>query len=485
MPGAQTDTVNKMMAGSGVKKSVCFELFTVIGTLREAPRDEIREYFLRAFAEDPTAALRIAFYARDVRGGLGERRVFREILRVLAETDADALAKNIDYVPLCGRWDDLLCLFGTQGETAAVECIRRQLGRDLVSLAANDGVVSLLAKWMPSANTSSRKKRWCGRRLAKALGMREEEYRKMLTVLRSRIYIVENDMREKRRDLDYESLPYHARVKYQSAFWRRDGSKYLAFCRAAYRGEANIRRGTIYPYDCYEIVRHAAEYGENMEGKGRAALEAMWRAIPDHTGGKNMLVAVGSSAVRYWPYKHPRPNAVAISLALYFAERNRGIFRDRFLTFKMEPQLVKIKGDDFYARMRYCYAFTEVKRVDVAAAFRLVLDEAAAHHVPPDEMPRMICFVSGMEFACCTENAKPEDIENIEKMYAEMGYEMPEAVFWDVYAIRPTITKNESGSTIITGSNPTLFMQMMKGDTDPMSYMQALLESERYRGIEA
>ena len=52
--------------------SDCLDLFGTIGALRHASREEIQNRFLRAYAEDPSLALKILFYARDVRGGLGE-----------------------------------------------------------------------------------------------------------------------------------------------------------------------------------------------------------------------------------------------------------------------------------------------------------------------------------------------------------------------------------------------------------------------------
>ena len=54
--------------------SDCLDLFSTIGALRKADENDIIERFIRAYCESPDTAMKILFYARDVRGGLGERR---------------------------------------------------------------------------------------------------------------------------------------------------------------------------------------------------------------------------------------------------------------------------------------------------------------------------------------------------------------------------------------------------------------------------
>lgn len=60
--------------------SECLDLFAAIGALRCADADDISDRFMRAYTEDPDLAMKILFYARDIRGGLGERRVFRTLI---------------------------------------------------------------------------------------------------------------------------------------------------------------------------------------------------------------------------------------------------------------------------------------------------------------------------------------------------------------------------------------------------------------------
>ena len=78
--------------------SDCLDLFATIGALRNAKDSEIASRFMRAYTENPDYAMKLLFYARDVRGGLGERRVFRIILKWLAANEPASLLRNISML---------------------------------------------------------------------------------------------------------------------------------------------------------------------------------------------------------------------------------------------------------------------------------------------------------------------------------------------------------------------------------------------------
>ena len=137
-------------------QSDCLDLFATIGALRRANEQEIIARFIRAFAENKDIAVKSLFFARDVRGGLGERKVFRVILNWLACNSPETVRKNLTYIAEYGRFDDLLSLFGTPVEKDALHLIKSQLEADMSALE-NGEEVSLLAKWLPSINASSEK----------------------------------------------------------------------------------------------------------------------------------------------------------------------------------------------------------------------------------------------------------------------------------------------------------------------------------------
>ena len=200
--------------------SDCLDLFATVGALRHANEEEIVARFLRAFAENPDLAMKILFFARDIRGGLGERRVFRTALKWLAENHTESARKNIEFVAEYGRYDDLLCLIDSKCHDAVITVLKQQFEADRAALSKEDGEVSLLGKWLPSINTSNVETVQLGKRMARAFGLSAAEYRKALSALRARIKIIENNLREKDYTFDYSKQPSRAMFKYRKAFSR-------------------------------------------------------------------------------------------------------------------------------------------------------------------------------------------------------------------------------------------------------------------------
>jgi hypothetical protein len=92
----------------------------------------------------------------------------------LATVDAEAWHKVLKFIPEYGRWDDLIeC--GLDADIVAL--IKQQLDSDAESMAKGESV-SLLAKWLPSENTSSRDTQHKAKALATALGLKSSQYRK-------------------------------------------------------------------------------------------------------------------------------------------------------------------------------------------------------------------------------------------------------------------------------------------------------------------
>ena len=129
--------------------SECLDLFATVGALRSSSDEEVIARFMRAFAENPDNAMKILFFARDIRGGLGERKVFRTILKWLAENEADSVRKNIGYIAEFGRFDDLFILFGTSCEKDAMEFIKYQLEADIAAMNSKKEVSLLANGFLP------------------------------------------------------------------------------------------------------------------------------------------------------------------------------------------------------------------------------------------------------------------------------------------------------------------------------------------------
>ena len=473
--------------------SDCLDFFATAGALRRESASEIVSRFLRAFTEDPNAAMKLLFYTRDVRGGLGERRVFRVILRWLAATAPGSVKKNLERVAEYGRWDDLLALLGTPCEKETLALLKAQFCKDMAA-NAEGGEISLLAKWLPSVNASNAETVKRGKRIARAFGMTDESYRKALVSLRARIRILENNLRQKNYSFDYEKQPSRAMFKYRKAFCRNDGERYRLFLEKVASGEARLHADHVMPYELVEPYLNWSNWrGEyhsflrHLSGSEAASLNATWAAMPDFGGNENALAVVDTSGSMYEEYLKPLPAAVALSLGLYFAERNTGAFHNHFIEFSARPQLIELKGETFVDRLRYAASFCEVANTNLEAVFDLILNAAVKNKVPAEELPEKLYIISDMEFDCCVRNADQTIFRNAAERYAEHGYRLPDVIFWNVASRnrQHPVTMNEQGVALISGVTPRLF-QMAAGQTvSPMRMMLDVLESDRYAAIVA
>lgn len=460
--------------------SECLDLFATVGALRSANEQEILRRFIRAFTEDPDLAMKTLFFARDVRGGLGERKVFRVALNWLAHNAPESARKNIPYVAEFGRWDDLLSLMDTPCQKDALALIRQQLEADLQAMDMGDEV-SLLGKWLPSVNASNARTVQYAKRIARFLGMTDAHYRKTLVKLRKHIRILENNLREKDYSFDYSKQPSKAMFKYRKAFYRNDGERYSAFMGKVSRGEAQLHTGTLTPY---EIIKPF--FFEQVSEQEAAAIDTTWRAQEDFTGDENALVVIDGSGSMYCR-SEPMPATVALSLGIYFAERNTGAFRDHFITFSEHPQLVQIKGQTILEKVRYCHSYNEVANTNIQKVFELILAAAVRNQVPQEELPSTLYIISDMEFDWCAVGADITNFEYAKKLFAEAGYQLPRVVFWNVQSRnqQQPVTQNEQGVALVSGCTPRIFSMLQSGILSPMGYMLDILGSERYAKIAA
>lgn len=464
-------------------ESFCLDMFFKAGAMRNSPDKEIAAMVTRAYAEDPDKTMKIVFFARDARGGLGERRFFRCAISVLADIAPKAVEKNIPLFAEYGRFDDLCVLLGTPLEETAAEVIKTQLDKDVAAMYAGEKA-SLLAKWLPSVNASSKATRNNGRRIAALLGMSERDYRKTLSALRKYTDILENRLRERDYTFDYEVQPSCAMFKYRSAFIRNDGERYTDYLNKVHSGEAKLNADRLYPYD---IIRAALD--RNISPDERLSLDVAWKSLPDLTASKreNAIAVIDGSGSMTWGMGI-RPIDAALSLGIYFAERSAGAFANHFITFSNTPRMVEIKGKDITEKARYCASFNEVANTDLEAVFLLILKTALKHKVKKGDMPSKLYIISDMQFDYCIVGGNNEPMfREMGKLFRAHGYELPEVVFWNVNSRcnAMPVSRSETGAALVSGYTPAIFDMVMGGEMSPETVMNKILTSERYRPVTA
>ncbi len=464
--------------------SDCLDLFATIGALRRESDEEIIARFMRAFAEDKDVAVKLLFFARDVRGGLGERKVFRVILKWLAHNATATVRKNLPLIAEYGRYDDLLVLLDTPVEKDMLSLIGQQLRKDIDAM--NEGEeVSLLGKWLPSVNASNAGTIKAAKKIARSLSMDDKTYRQTLTRLRAHIRIIENNLREKDYTFDYEKQPSKAMFKYRNAFTRNDGERYNQFLHKVSTGEAKLNTSTLMPYEIITpFFRRKTINNEEL-----AAINTTWYAQSDFGGDDNALVVVDGSGSMYG-WSEPMPATVALSLGIYFAERNTGAFKNHFITFSENPQLVEIKGENILEKVRYCHNYNEVANTNIQKVFELILNTAVKNHLPQEDLPSKLYIVSDMEFDQCAEGADLTNFAYANRLFKKAGYRLPDVVFWNVASRnrQQPVTMNEQGVALVSGCTPRLFSMVAEGNVSAMTPYQIMMDvlgSERYQNIAA
>ena len=463
--------------------SYCLDLFATIGALRNAEDNEIISRFIKAYTEDRNMAMKMLFFARDIRGGLGERRAFRSIWKWLSLHEAESVRKNIANVPEYGRFDDLLSLLGGPCEKGMLSFIKEQLDKDLAALKTGD-TVSLLAKWLPSVNTSNKDSVKTAKKLAKAMGFSDAEYRKVLVSLRAEIKLMENYLRQKDYSFSYEKQPSKALYKYRLAFLRNDKERYSAFLDKAEENPSVMNTGTLTPYDIVAPIINKDKERVAISKWDRRSMDITWKALPDYTGAENALAVVDGSGSMYCGFGYT-PATVAQSLGIYFAEHNKGCFHNHFITFSETPSLVEVKGRDIVEKLRYCMSFDECANTDLQRTFDLILKTAIQNRAKQEDIPEKLYIISDMEFDYCANHGEMSNFEYAKKEFAKYGYRLPQIIFWNVESRnrQQPVTKNEQGVALVSGTSPQIFSMLSKGILDPYSFMLETLSSERYERI--
>lgn len=437
------------------------DFFALAGAKRHAPEEAV-ELFRLALAHDEVLAIKALFYIRDIRGGQGEREIFRQCFKVLTPSQQ---RRNLTHIPVYGRWDDVLMVLDDVDE--AMPLIVMQLAFDLETPTP-----SLLAKWLPSENTSSPKTRAMARKIAAALQMDPRSYRKMLSQLRGKIRLLEQKMSANEwDDIDYSKLPSIAHAKHTKAFRRHSEERYEAYLASVAKGEAKINAGTLYPH---QVARMALN--------GDPTAEALWGALPDYTNGKDVLVMADVSGSMTSQIGGTSVTAldVSISLAAYFAERNTGALKNQFMTFSGSPSLVSLRGTTLEARLRNISRADWEMNTDLAKAFEAIAE--ATLRSESKVGPETLLIVSDMEFDMCARGGT--NLNNARALFAENELDFPNVVFWNVMARgnQAPALSSDQGVTLISGLSPSSVQYVMNGLT-PEQFMHSVLLSERYAPI--
>lgn len=474
-----THTENGAVAYASTLNSV-LDLFALGGAYRSRTEAECIKLFRKAYAQNAELALKCLFYIRDIREGQGERRFFRVCLNWLANKNPEVVKKNLTNIAIYGRYDDLYCLVDTPVERDMFRLINHQLRLDLICTTP-----SLLAKWVKSENCSSKESKRLANRTREALGLSHKDYRKMLSLLRKRINIVENLMRTNQWDkIVYDKIPSKAGLIYRNAFAKHDEERYKAFIE---NKKTKVNAGALYPYEIIQKVRQqTAYYGDTFLGTDldRAALNKYWENQKDVLEGKpcKMICVVDTSGSMVGI-----PIDIAIGLGMYCAERVGGPFKNHYISFSSRPQLIEIdETKDFVDRVLEIYKTNLCENTDLVATFKL-LKKATIAADPEDRLDSVI-VISDMEIDLMSENGWTEDttateMEKIREEWEAEGLKMPKLVYWNCFARNDVILDLSPDVSFVSGSSPSIFKQIVTGKTGWDLFMETVGNNPRYDAV--
>ena len=459
------------------------DFFATVGALRQANDQRIFRLFENAYQADPLFATKILFYGRDIREGLGERSTFRKILEYAANRHPEAIRPNIDLIGYYGRWDDLYSLIGTPLEDDMWAAMKRQWDADVHGMKKGLAI-SLLAKWVKTADASTEKTRKLGILTAKKLDLSVYEYKRLYRAMRKHIGVIEQLMSAgKWSEIKYAEVPSRAMMLYRKAFERHDDERFSEFLSAVERGEEKINASTLYPYDV--VKKYLSSMTITMRPTPDPVVEAQWKQMIADFGNieENVIVIADTSGSMFCC--NQMPIASALALGTLFATANKGAFHNLFMEFSDKSRFVQLKGDTLLDQIGNMMKDAEWGfSTNLESAFKKVLQVAVGNQIPASEMPKALLVISDMEInRCVTDHGEWSFHDTMAAEFAAHGYEMPTIVYWNVNSRHDTfhVDAEKQGTVLISGNSASSFKQVMKSiSMTPVEAMEQIINSDRY-----
>ena len=486
--------------------SKLLDFFYKVSSFRKNPVDY--SLFDEAYYQDKAMTLKFLLFLRDVREGMGERDTFRKLLLHLTEIDRSIFYRIIYMVdlPKFGRWDDYIYLFAnTKYESLKISIagiLQGQLDDDLYNYS-NGKPYSLLAKWMPSINTSSKKTVTVGNELRKYFRMSPSQYRKTLSKLRKGLDVLEVKLSSNKWDkVDYSHVPSLANIKYKDSFLRHDFDRRNEYLNDVACGKNKINANSMFLYDIIHAYEKDAGYkGYNMPPVDNT-LENLWESQKKpKTFADTLVVRDGSGSMLSYVSKNVSAMEIGDSIALYCAKNNTGVFKDKIMAFSNNPKMITVNCNTLRDNIEKLLKNTECSTTNVESVFDLILKTAKKCNATQADMPKNVLIISDMQFniamwdtdsfglPLCNQNIQENDtlFENIEKKYKDCGYELPKLIFWNVSRYNDgtvPIQSSRNGVILLSGFSKELVDMVCCSDLDPYKALCRQLNKPRYNIVE-
>ena len=456
---------------------------------------EALRLFITSYEEDPLYTMKWLMYARHIKLGLGERDIFRMMLTKIGDLHPEMALQFIIGTELWnyGRWDDVLRIFFDTTSTILYdglgEVISNQFRRDVIGCSLGDSI-SLLAKWMPSNNTSSKQKRSEAVILQSLLHLSAREYRKTLSRLREYLAVVDRKASLNQwNDINYNHVPSKSNVKYRNAFLKHDEERRQVYLASLEKGDDSVKinANSMFLYDIVQAYVKADSCWDSSLNPYDETLEQLWNDQESPKDYDDILVirdGSGSMCQQLTGNSSVTALSVADSIALYCAQYNKNeSFKNRFITFSNRPQMVDISMcETLRDKLRRLHRFDDYSNTDIEAIFDLILDTAVKNHLPQDELPSSCLIISDMQFDQATaHDDNTTVIESCRQKFEALGYTMPRLIFWNVsvYAHNTIpVQMHPSGVILVSGFSKSIVDMVVSRELNPETALKAELDAK-------
>lgn len=447
--------------------------------------------FAKAFAEDKELALKYLFYLRDIREGIGERDIFRKCIRQITPYLDD---KVFDWIVEYGRWDDLFTFIGTNLEDSMALYVSKQLFEDKKNM--KDGKrISLLAKWMPSINTSSKDTRRIAKWFIQKMSLNASTYRKTLSTLREYIDVIERKTcANEWNKINYSTVSSNANLKYKNAFLKHDKERREEYLNSLKTNDSNVKINckVLFPHNIVSNYRYVHSGWNPCVIDYDETLEQLWKNLPNYVDSKSNILVVrdgSGSMTNLIPGSNTTALDVATGLSIYFSEKLEGEFYNKFITFSSKPEFVNLgKLNTLRDKLIECYNYDDCSNTNIEKTFDLILNVAIKNNLKQEEIPNLL-IISDMEFdySTCNPNNYSQNklFEILKAKFKEHNYKLPKLIFWNVNSRTNTIplVQNELGVILVSGFSPAVTNLVLSNELDPYKALVKELMKERYSKI--
>lgn len=447
------------------------DFFYEAGNARTKDEEDIYTLVENSKVCDKENTVRLVGYMRDVRNGLGERKGFRLAMKYLITNGLNVKPKKLfDWCMEYGRADDYfeVVYSSYKGEELKefTEVIKKALAKDVKAKAP-----TLLAKWLPSINASSKETRDKAKVLCKCLDMTEKDYRKTLSGIRKKIKLIETFLTNKDYTFEYSSIPSLAMLKYRMAFTRNDGKRYNEYIKAVNSGDKKMNMKVSEPKDIYKLWKQTH--------KANDLVEAAWKSLKQQDLTDVKFLPVLDTSASMWGV----PEEIGTSLAVYFSEKLPKPYKDKVVTFSRKARYFDLsKFNTVCKKFNHLHENSIVEDTNIESVLHLVFKTAKDNGLTDDDIPTLL-FLSDMQF-----NRGIDDMNNCSYHQAfrhiaqSYGYELPRIVYWNINAYEyknSPVRHDEQGVVMLSGSSTNAIQALYNINQTPLETALATVQNSK------